>query len=167
MFHVKLNMNVIYETMILSLFDHGFCITCFMNNKNSDNRTEKRKLGDKGEDIACMFLMKRGFTIKDRNYLRKYGELDVVAEYKGIYHVIEVKSVSCEIQYYKNIDKNDRYRPEDNIHSWKLQRLSRVIQAYVSDKRLFNADWQFDVITVYIDQRAGKAALEYLENIVL
>lgn len=136
-------------------------------NNKADKRTSKRRLGDKGEEIACMFLVKRGFTIKDRNYLRKYGELDIVAEYKGIYHFIEVKSVSCEIEHYKKMDKNDRYRPEDNVHSWKLKRLSRIIQAYISDKRLSHVDWHFDVITVYIDQKARRAALEFLENIVL
>jgi putative endonuclease len=137
------------------------------NNYQPDTRTEKRKLGDKGEEIAAEFLMKRGFTIKDRNYLRKYGELDIVAEKQGIYHFVEVKTVSCEIATYKSMDKNDRYRPEDNIHMWKLQRLSRVIQAYIIDKKIYNADWRFDVITVYIDYKAGKAALEFLENIVL
>ena len=29
--------------------------------ENSDNRTEKRKLGDIGENVACDFLKKRGF----------------------------------------------------------------------------------------------------------
>ncbi len=140
-----------------------------MNNKDEhdDRRTEKRKTGDKGEDIAVEFLMKRGFLIKDRNYLKKYGELDIVAWKEGIWHFVEVKTVSSEIGEYKSTDKNDRYRPEDNIHSWKLQRLSRVIQAYIIDKRLYEAEWQFDVITVFLDYKAGKAALEFLENIVL
>ncbi len=140
-----------------------------MNNKDDhgDRRTEKRKTGDNGENIAVEFLMKRGFLIKDRNYLRKYGELDIVAWKADVWHFVEVKTVSCEIETYKNIDKNDRYRPEDNIHSWKLKRLSRVIQAYIIDKKLYEADWQFDVITIFIDYKVRKATLEFLENIVL
>jgi len=42
------------------------------------NRTEKRKLGDIGENIACDFLKSRGFEIIERNYLRKWGEIDIV-----------------------------------------------------------------------------------------
>ncbi|MDQ3076795.1 MAG: YraN family protein [bacterium] len=136
-------------------------------NDQEDKRTEKRKTGDKGEDIAAEFLLKQGFIINDRNYLKKYGELDIVAFKSDIWHFIEVKTVSCEIETYKQTDKNDRYRPEDNIHSWKLKRLSRVIQAYIIDKKLNEADWQFDVITIFIDYKARKAALEFLENIVL
>ena len=34
-----------------------------------DNRTEKRKLGDIGENVACDFLEGRGFEILERNYL--------------------------------------------------------------------------------------------------
>ena len=30
--------------------------------EKQDNRTEKRITGDKGEEIACMFLMKQGFS---------------------------------------------------------------------------------------------------------
>ena len=30
---------------------------------------------------------------------------------------------------------NDFYRPEDNIHTWKIKRLSRTIQSYLLDPR--------------------------------
>ncbi|MBX4181397.1 YraN family protein, partial [Candidatus Parcubacteria bacterium] len=59
-----------------------------------DNRTEKRKLGDIGENIACDFLKNRGYTIVERNYLRKWGEIDIVARKGEVIHFVEVKSVS-------------------------------------------------------------------------
>ena len=54
--------------------------------------TEKRRLGDLGENIACSFLEKRGFEIIERNYLRKWGEIDIVTKKGGVVRFIEVKS---------------------------------------------------------------------------
>lgn len=37
--------------------------------------TEKRKLGDFGEEITCKHLMKNGYKILDRNYNKTFGEI--------------------------------------------------------------------------------------------
>src|SRR3989344_6399479 len=95
-----------------------------------DNRTEKRKLGDIGENIACEFLKKHSFEIIERNYLRKWGEIDIVAKKSDIIHFVEVKSVSC-VTFAKNVSDETGYRPEDNMHPWKLKRLARTIQTYL------------------------------------
>jgi len=120
-----------------------------------DKRTEKRKLGDIGENIACEFLVKRGFKIIDRNYLRKWGEIDIVAEKEGILRFIEVKSVSA-----------DTYRPEENMHPGKLKRLSRVIQTYLLSKKI-DKDWQLDLITVRLEMKTRLAKVEIIENIII
>ena len=56
--------------------------------------TDKQKIGNLGEDIGCKFLVKRGFSIKDRNYRKKWGEIDIVVEKDAVLHFIEVKTVS-------------------------------------------------------------------------
>lgn len=133
-----------------------------------DNRTEKRKLGDIGENIACDYLNRHGFEILDRNYLRKWGELDIIAKRKGIIRFVEVKSVNVPhvtdnpVTYVTN-----SYRPEENVHPQKLKRLARAIQTYILEKRLDNMDWQLDIITVKIDQTNRKARVEMLENIII
>lgn len=140
----------------------------------SDNRTEKRKLGDIGENVACDFLKKRGFNIIDRNYSRKWGEIDIVALKSSVIHFVEVKSVSCVT--FDNVShetfqrargkSSGEFRPEDNMHPWKLKRLSRAIQTYLLEKKL-DQDWQLDLITVKIDQRNRLARAEILENIII
>lgn len=122
-----------------------------------DNRTKKRKLGDIGENIACDFLEKMGFEIIERNYLRKWGEIDIIVRKSGVIHFIEVKSVT---------HVTGGYRPEDNMHPWKLKRLSRAIQTYLLDRKL-DYDWQLDLVTVKIDQQNRKARVEIIENIVI
>lgn len=159
--------------------------------QEEDNRTNKRKIGDLGEDMACKFLVKRGFEIVEQNYSKKWGEIDIIAKNKNKLHFIEVKSVtrenlksvSSETDNYKSVRptnrQNDCFRPEDNLHPWKLKRLSRVIQTYllayesnrevshVTNKADMDIDWQFDVIVIYLDLKKLQAKINYLEDIVL
>ena len=131
-----------------------------------DNRTEKRKLGDIGENIACDYIIKHGFEILERNYLRKWGEIDIVAKKKGIYRFIEVKSVKVALVIPSNVTHvTDSYRPEDNVHPWKIKRLHRAIQTYMLEKRV-DTDWQLDLITVKIDETKHVARVELIENII-
>lgn len=128
-----------------------------VNMPNIDKKTEKRRLGDMGENIACDFLVNKGFEIVERNYLRKWGEIDIIAKKTGLIHFVEVKSVTRE---------TFGYRPEDNMHPWKLKRLSRAIQTYLLDRKL-DCDWQLDLITVKMDHATRKARVELIENIII
>ncbi len=136
----------------------------------TDKRTAKRRLGDIGENIAWEFLKKHGFEIIERNYLRKWGEIDIVAIKGGVIHFVEVKSVSHET--YRGPASvvthgtSGEFRPEDNMHPWKLKRLGRTIQTYLLHKKL-DCDWQLDLITVKMDMKTRHARVELIENIVI
>src|SRR5436305_15271108 len=39
----------------------------------------RRRLGETGEALACRHLQARGFTVLQRNFRTRYGELDIVA----------------------------------------------------------------------------------------
>ena len=120
--------------------------------------TEKRRLGDIGENIACGFLEKKGFEIIERNYLRKWGEIDIVTKKGGVVRFIEVKSGVTR--------GTDTYRLEENMHPWKLKRLARIMQTYLLEKKL-DCEWQLDLITVKMDEINRKARVEMIENIVI
>jgi len=124
--------------------------------------SEKRQFGNKGEDIACLFLTKHGFTILERNYLKKWGEIDIVAQKEGRLRFIEVKSAKESFDAVPHVTST--YRPEDNVHPGKLRRLFRTIESYLMDKGV-DCDWQIDIMTVKIDEAAGKAKVEIIENI--
>ena len=154
-----------------------------MKIETEDKRTEKRKTGDFGEERACVFLVKQGFRIIERNYLKKWGEIDIIAEKDTKLHFIEVKTVSrenvsCARPFRACLAREtDKYRPEDNLHPWKLKRLSRVIQTYLLDQRNVSRetgytrntepDWQFDIICVYYNSITKIADCEFLEDIIL
>ena len=120
-----------------------------------------REKGNAGENIACVYLIKHGYLIQDRNYERKWGEIDIIAVKKGILHFIEVKSV---------LDRGNMngHRAEDNVHELKLKRLRRMIQTYLNDERYgLDASFKFHVIVVRHDERTGKSYVKMLENIIL
>lgn len=130
-------------------------------------QTKKQEIGNIGEDITCKFLKKRGFAILDRNYLKKCGEIDVIAEKDSEIHFVEVKTVSCE-----NLDivsrETDSYRPEDNLHPWKLKRLSKTIEVYLEEKNVSeDIVWQFDVVVVFLDTKKKTAKIRFMKNIIL
>jgi len=136
--------------------------------------SEKRKIGDIGEKIAEKWLNDKGFSILDRNYLKKWGEIDIVAKNKGIYRFIEVKTISREIAPTQNgVGGADEYRPEENVHPAKLKRLHRTIESYLIEKNILQNDsgqvegeWQLDVVTVHLDIERKLAKVNILENIV-
>jgi putative endonuclease len=122
-------------------------------------------IGKMGEDHSCELLVKRGWRILDRNYLRKWGEIDIVAEKEGIINFIEVKTVTK--RYICN--NSDQFRAEDNIHLYKTSRLKRTVQTYLLDKKIhFKTMWIFSVMVVTLD-REEKSLLDiqYLENIII
>ena len=120
----------------------------------------KRKIGDIGEQIVAVYLETKGFRVLERNYLRKWGEIDIVAEKDQLLSFIEVKSVSRE--------PGKGYRPEENMHPAKLKRLHRVIQTYLLDRKVPDSkEWRVDVACVYLDFSNRKAKVEMLENVIL
>lgn len=126
--------------------------------------SETQKIGEIAETKAVEFLMKQGFEIIDRNYTRKWGELDIVAIKDTRLHFIEVKSTTAKI----NTSTEDNYRPEDNMHPWKLKRLSRVIQTFLlSNKKFDNWDWQLDLILVYLNSNREVVDIKLEKDIIL
>ena len=120
----------------------------------------KQKLGQIGETLAVMFLVKRGFAVVERNYTKPYGEIDIVAYKDGLWHFVEVKTVS-----YETIGKRRSIRPEENMHGLKFVRCARTAEVYISEKRIKDP-WQIDLITVYVDQDKRQGKVAYFPNII-
>ena len=128
-------------------------------------KTDKRRKGDIGEDVTCKYLEKRGYRIIERNYLKPWGEIDIVAEKAGILSFVEVKTVSYE----KGSDvSREKVRPEENFHEAKLRRLHRAIQTYLLQHKVPESKaWQIDLACVHLNFETKKARVELMENIVL
>lgn len=134
------------------------------------NLTKKHRhhVGKLGEDVACLFLVKHQFDIIDRNYLKKWGEIDIVAKKGDVLRFVEVKTVSRENIRNVSQETFDSDRPEENVHSWKIKRLHRTIQSYLIEKNVSGETlWQMDILAVFLDTENKEAKIRFTENVVL
>lgn len=157
-------------------------------------QTQKQEVGQIGENCATTYLERHGYKVIDRNYRKKYGEIDIVATKQGILHFVEVKSISATVSEVEplgargstskasngsrenniistpsvDLDEDD-YEAEENVHPWKLKRLRRVIEVYLLSKYPNDEDeepdWQLDVVTVQVDRGARVGRVRILEDI--
>lgn len=127
--------------------------------------TNRRLVGNLGESYTCNFLLGQGYTILDRNYLKKFGELDIVAKKNDIIHFIEVKTITSNFYF----NGTNWYKPEDNVHKYKVIRLRRIIQAYLNEKYGdLDREWEFSVITIVLRRKTKELyKIEHLENLIL
>lgn len=129
--------------------------------------SKSQKIGEIGEKITEMFLVKHGFKVLERNYTRKLGEIDIICRKDDVIHFIEVKSVSRE-----NLDLNithetNVFRPEENMHYGKIQKLHRTIETYLIERHVpHETPWQLDLVCVYLDHKNKKAKVKLLKNLI-
>lgn len=142
-------------------------------------QTDKQVIGQIGENCAATYLERHGYKVIDRNYRKKYGEIDIVATKQGILHFVEVKSTTeahvtrespaASAQGFGEPKDDDDYEAEENVHPWKLKRLRRVIEVYLLSKYPNDEDeepdWQLDIVTVQVDREAHVGRVRILEDI--
>ena len=129
---------------------------------------DKKKTGYIGEEAVANHLRRHGFDIIDRNYLKKWGEIDVIARKGGLVHFVEVKTVSREIEASEgtSVARGTGYRPEENVHPSKLKKLHRAIQTWL-EERNYDGDWQIDVAAVYLDAKNKRGVVKIIDNVIL
>ncbi|MDP2648322.1 MAG: YraN family protein [bacterium] len=123
--------------------------------------TARKKVGNLGEDIACRFLKGRGFVVLDRNYSKKWGEIDIIAEREGRVHFVEVKSVTREPQNHDGgVSRERDYVPEELVDLRKLRKLARTAMLYMENTK-DEREYQIDVVVVILDNRTRTAKCRY------
>jgi putative endonuclease len=124
----------------------------------------RKEAGRIGEQIACDFLLRKGFTIIDRNYRRPWGEIDIIAEKSEIVRFIEVKTLSRD-RLPDVSRENSGYRPEEQVHPWKLKKIARTAEIYMDSKQ-DKIGFQIDVVGVFLDMKNRKARCRLFEQVL-
>src|SRR5215208_1373391 len=83
-------------------------------------------LGQAGEEQATQFLIKNGFTIIERNWRTRFGEIDIVAVNNRVLYFIEVKTRSSVAYGY----------PSEAITTAKLRRMRLTANMYISQSQI-------------------------------
>lgn len=126
--------------------------------------SKSQKIGEIGENVACKFLEKHGYRVTERNYTKKYGEIDIVAKKASMLYFVEVKTVSCEIINGELTET--AIRPEENMHTKKFSRFKNTVLAYLLNNKIDeDISWQIDLICVYLDLARNKARITRIENL--
>lgn len=131
-----------------------------------DKQGVKNQVGAYGEEIVVQDLERKGYHILERNYLRKWGEIDVIAHKGSVLHFVEVKTASHETKEQLRAAVSRRtFRPEENVHQAKLQRMYRAIDTWLTEQQHTGA-WQIDVAAVRIVPNEKYATIKYIDNII-
>jgi putative endonuclease len=127
-------------------------------------KTEKRKTGDFGENMAVRYLRRKHYKILGRNCVFGKLELDIVAKTRTDIVFVEVKTRSFE-----NIDGSLPYgRPSDAVDLQKRRNTVNAAYAYLKEHPS-DLNMRIDVIEVYLDKSAEKPKvikIEHIENAV-
>ncbi|MEA3490482.1 MAG: YraN family protein [Campylobacterota bacterium] len=115
----------------------------------SHERALLKTFGNESERLATRYLEDAGYVILERNfYARKLGEIDIIAQYEGVLHFIEVKSGRAD------------FDPVYNMTATKIRRVINSAYYYLKVKDL---DVVFSIDALII----RKGSVELIENITL
>ena len=127
-----------------------------------EKKNPKQEIGVLGEEIAVSFLKDKGFSVISRNYRKKYGEIDIIAEKGNILHFIEVKTLAEACG-----GLTSAIAPEEKVDFLKQRKIIKMAESWLMEKKIpFTAKWQIDVIAIQIDLDSKKAKIRFFENAV-
>ena len=112
-------------------------------------------IGKKGELMAVEFLRKKNYKIIEKNYLKRSGEIDIIAfdpKYNE-YVFVEVKT---------RTNLNFGY-PEEAVGKKKIIKIIKTAETWLSYKKISNPEWRIDIISIDLSNK--KPEIEHIENI--
>ncbi|MCD8026632.1 MAG: YraN family protein [Clostridiales bacterium] len=113
-----------------------------------------KEIGNKGESYAVKFLKKKKYKILERNYSKKYGEIDIIAKDKEYIIFVEVKTRH----------ENPMTSPVDAVDKRKQKRIIKTAAAYLAENRL-DVYCRFDVCEVFVNSDNLKLiSINYIKN---
>ena len=99
---------------------------------------KRHELGVEGENVVEKFLRENKYTILERNYFCKLGEIDIIALDSDEIVFIEVKTRSQALYG----------SPAEAVNTMKKTHIYRVAEYYVMKNQLEGRKMRFDVVEV-------------------
>lgn len=120
------------------------------------NPDPRRRFGNRGEDLAAVFFMSKGFRITARNWSCRAGEIDLICERGGVTHFVEVKTRRTAA--YGN--------PEEAVTTAKLRHLRNAVECYLRASAAPPVRYQVDVLAI-TSVPGSPPAFHYVENVLM
>lgn len=105
-----------------------------------DNKT----IGARGEEIACAYLKGQKFTIVERNFRCKGGELDIIARDGKTLVFVEVKAR-------RTLSFGP---PQMAVTPFKQRQISKAALTWLARKKRFGVNARFDVVAILLPDHA-------------
>ncbi|GAB38803.1 MULTISPECIES: YraN family protein [Gordonia] len=119
-----------------------------MRSESSERRPDRRAfIGQLGEDLAARYVIGLGWSVLERNWRCRYGEIDLIAndndDFDPTLVVVEVKTRASRVF-------GD---PAQAVTADKLSRLRRLTRIWLTEQEMYWPSIRFDVISVQLDSR--------------
>ena len=115
---------------------------------------DRAAIGSRAEDLAATLLEARGYRIVERNWRRPEGELDLVAEDRGVLVFVEVRSRTGE----------ERGHPLETVNARKRARVARAARLYLAIAQPAATDFRFDVVGITFARDGAPPAITHVED---
>lgn len=116
----------------------------------------KQSLGKRGEDLACQYLLQKGYSIVRTNYRTQRGEIDIIALKDGVLTFIEVK--------YRT--DTTLGHPAEAITAKKLSKFKTAVLLYMQEEGIPHyKEMKFDAITI-LEVMGQSPQIELFEHIL-
>ena len=99
-----------------------------------------QNIGEMGEEYAVKFLNKKKYKILERNYRKRYGEIDIIAENKNYIVFVEVKTRHTD----------SMTSASDAVNRQKQLKIIKTASLYLAENET-EKFCRFDVCEVYVN----------------
>lgn len=103
----------------------------------------RQRTGKLGEEAACLYLREADYSIKERNWRCRSGEIDIIAEQSGRLVFIEVRARKAGGRFGTAAESVDRR---------KQQKVRDTAQVYLRSIGRSDASIRFDVMAISLNR---------------
>lgn len=122
-----------------------------MNGQRADGRKDR---GRKAEELACKRLLALGYTVVERNWRCRTGEIDIVARKGDTLVIVEVRSRSQQAAAFGT--------PAESVTARKIKQVRETAAVYLHRTGQSAANIRFDVMAVTFG-REKETTVEHIE----
>lgn len=118
--------------------------------------TSNKNLGNQGEEIAKLYLIKNGYCLLAQNYRTSHLEIDLIFSRQNKIIFFEVKTRI----------ETEESKLEEPLSSWQTKNLQRAMINYCREKYISLDVVRLDLINILVDKKTHCAHLRHYRDIL-
>ena len=119
------------------------------------------EIGSFGENKAMTYLQNSHYQIIQRNFQKKWGEIDIIAKDRKTKEIVFIEVKTRQLNYANSLS------PEEALTAKKVHRLKRTFLSYLNQYNLEDKSWRFDFIAIEIDNFGNEPIIRHYKDVFL